>query len=58
MISDRVSVKYGWISFALKIFIDSTVRRATRAVLVNMRHIIQQHRAAAATSGLQELTHS
>ena len=58
IISDRVSVQYGWISFALKIFIDSTVRRATRAVLVNMRHIIQQHRAAAAASGLQDLTHS
>lgn len=46
-ISDRVSVQYGWMSFALKIFVNSTVRTATRAVLDNMRCIIQQRRSAA-----------
>ncbi len=46
-ISDRVSVQYGWMSFALKIFVDSTVRRATRGVLDNMRCIIQQRCSAA-----------
>ncbi len=47
VISDRVSVQYGWMSFALKIFVNSTVRTATRAVLDNMRCIIQQRYSAA-----------
>ena len=44
VISDRVTVRYGLFSFALKIFVDSTVRDATRQVLDNMRGIILQQR--------------
>ena len=42
IISDRVSVRYGLFSFPLKMFVDGTVRDATRKVLDNMRSIIQQ----------------
>jgi hypothetical protein len=58
LISDRVSVQYGWISFMLKMFVDSTVRSATRKVLDNMRDIIQHHSAASVDSGTQQLPHS
>lgn len=58
IVSDRVAVQYGWISFALQIFINSTVRRATRTVLDNMRGIIQQHSVASVVSAAQVITHN
>lgn len=58
LISDKVSVQYGWISFMLKMFVDNTVRSATRKVLDNMRDIIQHHCAASVDSGTQQLPHS
>jgi hypothetical protein len=48
IVNDRVSVQYGWVSFALKFFVNSTVRSATRKVLDNMRGIIQEKCALAA----------
>jgi hypothetical protein len=58
LIIDTVSVQYGWISFMLKIFVDNTVRSATRKVLDNMRDIIQHRCAASVDSGTQQLPHS
>ena len=58
IVRDRVFVQYGWISFALQIFINRTVRTATRTVLDKMRGIIQQHTVASAVSGGHVITHS
>lgn len=57
IISDRVSIHYGWMSFALNFFVNSTVRGATRSVLDNMRTILQEQPAAAADPGIQKVSH-
>ena len=56
VVSDHVSVQYGWISFALFFFVNSTVRSATRQVLDNMRSIIQEKSAASADTSIQMLS--